>query len=222
MLRQTILNVLGNYNGAHFVLYPGYAEPGYDGEVALGDWNPLSHGKVIPKEHLTMPRVGAILEKLGVELEWEDEWTACGECGKLVRTSPDSYGWTRSYWESEEGAVCQDCVLEDPAGYLEYLESNRNTANTLDLDLESQGYRQVPESYENGLYGGQSDDPSLIAESLEKLGIGRYIFEIDGVGQFDLSFSVWVHKTEYHKLAEIESQGVDPAIAMRAALKGQS
>jgi len=221
MNTSTILNICENQPGAYFSTYSGYAEPGYDdpksGLVVLGNWNP--HG-----EDMVMPRIGAILEKLGAELEWEDEWEACSECEKLVRTSPDSYRWTRSYWESEDGAICQDCLLDDPSDYLEYLEGNPNTANTLDFDLEDQGYRHVPESYENGLYGGQCDDPHLIAESLGELGIQRFIFEINSVGQFDLAFSVWIHKSEYHKLDldEIESKGSDPALAMQSALRDAS
>lgn len=246
METATILEILDNQKDACFGVYCGYAEPGYDdpksGLVALGDWNSRTvrrkvYDKPLPPwlsikdpdatytmEDQTMPRIAAILEKLDIECEWEDEWAPCSECGKLVRVQPSSYGWTRSYWESEEGAVCQDCVLEDPEGYLEYLEGNPRAANTLDFDLGSQGYRHVEGDYKNGFHGGQCDDPHKITESLQELGIGRFIFEIDDARQFDLSFSVWVHESEYDKLDpdKIESRGDDPALAMRSALQDAS
>lgn len=227
MKTSTILRVLEGYPWAHFELhYEGYVEPGYNdpesGLIATGDWNPRSWDRPIPKEDLLMPRIGAILEKLKVELQWEDEWCTCGECGKLVRTQPDSYSWTRSYWYNEGiGLYCEDCILEDPEDYLEYLEGNPDTANTLNLDLEDQGYRRVDEDFENGLSGGQCDDPHKIAESLRELGIERFIFEIDSTEQFGLAFSVWVHKSEYDKLdlGKIESKGPDPALAAQSALR---
>lgn len=249
METSTILQILDNQPEAYFQLhYDGYAEPGYDdpksGLIATGNWNPSQRlervwpvdtpdwlkfsnqegkDKLQRVEDYTMSRIGVILGKLGTVLEWEDEWCACSECNKLVRTEPDSYSWTRSYWLQDGiGLYCQDCVKDDPEDYLEYLEGNSNAANTLDLNLEEQGYQKIDEEYENGLYGGQCDNPHKIAESLGKLGINRFIFDIDGVNQFDTSFSVWVHKSEYHKFDpdKIESKGPDPAHAMRDALAG--
>lgn len=237
---STILQVLDEYADGRFQLhYEGYAEPGYPEKelIATGNWNSRTerrrvYDKPIPDwltvknpdetyKHTdnTMPRIGAILEKLGVELEWEDEWCACEECSKLFRTEPDSYSWTPSYWAHDGiGLYCQACVQDDPEDYLEHLEGNPRAANTL-VDLEVQGYRHVDEEYENGWYGTE-DDPKAIAEKLQKQGINRFIFEIDGVRQFDLSFSVWVHESEYSKLDsdEIESKGADPAVALAAAL----
>lgn len=220
---STILQILDRQPGAYFQLhFEGYAEPGYNdpesGLITTGNWNPSGKDN-------TMPRIGAILEKLGVELEWEDEWCECSECGKLVRTQPDSYSWTRSYWLHDGiGLYCQDCVLDDPEVYLEYLEGNPKTANTLDLDLGGQGYVKTEGEYENGFHSRQNDDPEVIAKSLRKLGINRFIFEIDGTGQFDIAFSVWVHKSEYSKLdsTEIDSEGVDIAAAMQTALQDAS
>ena len=244
---STILRILDDYACGEFQLHcEGYAEPGYDPDtemIATGDWNSQTvrrrvYDKPIPGwltvknpnetfEHVdnTMPRIAAILEKLGVALEWSDEWCDCSGCSKLFRTQPNSYSWMASYWLHDGiGQYCQDCVLDDPEDYLEHLEGNPRTANTLNLDLEVHGYRHVKGDYENGLCGGQCDDPHKIAESLEKLGIGRFIFEIDDVAQFGLSFSVWVHESEYDKLDpdEIDSKGDDPARAMESALKSAS
>lgn len=222
MENGTIIDILLEQADGCFQLHESYAEPGYtdpeSGLIATGDWNSRTvrrkvYPRVIPSwltvkdpdatyEHIdnTMPRIGTILKKLGAELEWEDEWCACEECHKLFRTSPNSYSWTRSYWDSEGcGYYCEACVIDDPEDYLESLEGNPRKANTLDLDLEKQGYRKVDIDFENGLHGGQDDNSEKIAESLRKLGVERFIFEIDGVGQFEISFSVWVHETESDK-----------------------
>ena len=244
---STILQILDNYSNGGFQTYPGYAEPGYDEDcqVATGNWNssretrrrwpnkfpdfltPPKVGADAVDEYTdnTMPRIAAILEKLWVKMEWEDEWASCDGCYKLVRTQPDSYSWTPSYWMDDCGLYCEACVLDDPEGYLKYLDGNPEVANTLNLDLEPHGYRKIDADFENGLYGGQSDDPEVIADSLRELGVERFIFDIDGVGQFDCDFSVWVHESEWEKTVswldptEIESKGADPAVAMQAALR---
>ncbi len=61
-----------------------------------------------------------------------------------------------------------------------------------------------------------------MADSLEKLGINRFLFVLDDVGQFDITFSVWIHEDEHHLLkGELEgTDGVDPAEMMKQALKG--
>jgi hypothetical protein len=62
----------------------GYAEPGYtDPEkgIVFANWN------YFPRE------LPDILERGGYEIEWSDEWATCGDCGRAVRTSPNSYGW---------------------------------------------------------------------------------------------------------------------------------
>lgn len=95
----------------------GYAEPGYDGDVvALGNWNACSryNRETQRSEDIDgMPaRLGEALEKLGVAIEWSDEWTTCDECGKLVRTSPDSYSWTPSYKIDDDSCetLCHECI----------------------------------------------------------------------------------------------------------------
>lgn len=225
MNTETILRVCEKAGGERFQLhYDGYAEPGYDDPesklIATGDWNSRTETRrVYPSpfpcwltvkdpnatytfHDRTMPRIGAILEKLGVELEWEDEWVACNECYKLIRTQPDSYSWLKSYWLQDGiGYYCKDCILDDPEDYLEYLDGNSRNADTLGIDLEKYGYQRVKEDYENGWYGIE-DDPEAIADDLRAVGIEHFIFTIDCSGQFNTYFSIWVHKTEYDKLQE--------------------
>ena len=212
----TILEVCQSHGD--FRLHEGYSEPGYDskkGTVATGNWNSLSkrrrrwpkelpewldvkEGRDAIEEYTddTMPRIAAILEKLDVEIEWEDEWVECDSCYKIVRTSPDSYSWLPSYWNGEGEVLCFECIQEDPSDYIEHLKGNPNAALTLDIDLEDHGYVRLDEEteYASGFHPGQTDDPHEIAKELDAQGVSDYIFEITGTGQFDTHFVVWVHK----------------------------
>lgn len=84
-----------------------YAEPGYktpEKGIVFADWN------VFPTV------VCSILERYGYEIEWSDEWSICGDCGKAVRTQPDGYCW-KPYWNQElisNGEFCcLDCAPEE-------------------------------------------------------------------------------------------------------------
>ena len=198
----------------------GYAEPGYgdagDGDcVLLGDWNPKGGD-----------RLAALAEACGASIEWCDEWTDCGECLKAVRIQPDSYSWTMSYVEWAGEITCHECMEDDDhkRDFLESeLEDDPNRADTLDWDLEGLGYVRMDADFQNGLYGGQSANPHKIASALRERGIERFVFQIDSVGQFDARFSCWLHEDEdMPSLAEAETDGSDPAAAMKAALQDAS
>jgi len=208
----------------------GYSEPGYDGDlVATGNWNTVTvyneeTGKCDTVDE-TPRRVGHLLEKVGFSLEWSDEWTTCDNCQKLVRTMGDSYSWTRAYVQDEYAEIiCHECVAKDPAPYLEVFENNHRHGWTLhDINPEDHGYMAIKQEFEKGLYGGQSDDPEKIATSLRDMGITRFLFLIDSVGQFEARFKVLVHKSEIDKFSEeafseAETTGPDPAVVMQNAL----
>jgi hypothetical protein len=203
--------------------YDGYSEPGCDepecGLIATGNWNKVTRWNrdTQQREDIddTPCRVARLFEKLGIETEWEDEWTECCECSGLIRTEPDCYSWTRSYVETEyNGPVCEDCTLEDPEAYLESLEGNEDAAVTLDVDPGAYGYRKLnKERYETGFHPGQDASPKLVAKTLRGFGLSRFLFTLDSVGQFDAEWSVWLHKSEWQefkaKRAEFDAANVD-------------
>jgi len=210
----------------------GYAEPSYDdpksGLVALGNWNGITRydrdtGKFEPIDD-TPIRVANLLERLGVELEWEDEWITCSSCNKLVRTQPNSYCWLQSYVEVSGDALCMNCV--DPAEYLESLEGEFTKANTIqDIDPSKYDYIRLDQDFEHGMHYGQDASPELIAKALKRRGIQRYLFNIDSRGQFDVDFSAWVHKDEAHLITPLKSaefNGPSVAGAMERGLREAS
>lgn len=208
-----------------------YAEPGYSdprsGVTAFGNWNTVTRydGNKFVVVDDSVARLSTLLERLGVELEWSDEWATCDCCHKAVRTKPDSYSWQPSYASTDDGIVCHECLEEDPSDYLKSLEGDSGRCVTIDLDLEAAGYKLVADDFENGLYGGQCDDPRLIGQALRRQSVERFIFKLDRTGQFDMSFSVWVHESESLDVAAFEeapTAGVDPADGLRVALADAS
>ncbi len=204
----------------------GYAEPGYSGEViAFGNWNEVGSDKI-------MEKVAKLLEKAGISVEWSDEWTTCVECGKALRTEADSYSWTLAgvHNEGEGSYECEDCVQQDAAGYLESIEGKSRKAVTCGIDPEDHGYVRLGDEddrdFENGLMGGQDDDPQKIGKALRARGVKRYLFKITGKGQFDVRFAVYVHESEAAKAKEplkpSEVRGKDPAEGLKAAFADAS
>lgn len=212
---QRILEIVKDSGNAGYIelYFNGYAEPGYSegesGIIALGNWNDdTKWDKVMGRQVVCdyPSRVLRLFERMGIECEWSDEWCSCSNCGKLVRTSADSYGWTPSYTLGDGELNCHECLEEDPESHLESLEGNSDTANTISsIDPEDHGYFKINEySFVTGWFSGQTDDPRKVAKELEAKGIKRYLFNIDNVRQFDSRWSVYVHESEVNKLEDKE------------------
>ena len=209
----------------------GYAEPGYSdsksGVIALGNWNTVDKWnkkgtKRVGKPDVTMVLFSDVLAALDVKLEWSDEWGACYECGGLVRTKPDSYSWKQSYYEDENGFLCHNCAPKYAEDILKELEGKEEHCLTLStIDPEKFGYVKLLDDLEHGWHPGQDADPKVIARNLREQGVGRFLFVLDSTGQFDLSFSTWVHESEVDKLKgkEIKTDGPSVSGGLQAMLK---
>ena len=109
----------------------GYAEPGYmnpESEIiAFGNWNRVTkykNGSFVTID-AAPDHVAEKLQKLGVELEWSDEWDFCKGCGKAFRIKPSSYSWQQHSVDDGCGTtICGKCVEDDPANYLRCLEGH--------------------------------------------------------------------------------------------------
>ena len=199
--------------------HAGYGEPGYDdpeiGIIATGNWNNDDEYDREKRERVvtsTLPkRVAELLEKLGVSIEWEDEWSECSDCGKLVRTSADSYSWQPSYVCGDGELLCHDCVEEDPEEHLKSLEGNPSVCNTLEnIDPTEHGYVAFNEdSYESGWHPGQTDDPKTVAKELRERGVSRFVFQLDENSQFYSRWSVFVHEDEAHLVGLADAPSVE-------------
>lgn len=192
--------------GEYIHTAPDYAERGYcmddeNGIVVFANWNPprCRTGKMpaLTREENRMPRAAEILERLGCEIEWSDEWTTCCDCGRAVRMQPDSYDWQPSYVVFNDcEIVCENCVAEDPDEYFESLDGSTSRSHHISaINPADHGYFPNDEWFESGYHPWQTDDPGKIAGILESHGIGRFFFETAS-SQFYVSFRVWIHDDE--------------------------
>jgi hypothetical protein len=159
-----------------------YAEKGYtiktEKGILFGNWNYFSR------------KACDLLEQAGYELEWEDEWDTCADCGRAIRTSADSYGWTASYVILNDcELVCLDCL--DFGDYLESIEDNPDKACTPDINPNQYGYTLIDNSFESGLHPGQNDNPKSILENMQSKGYKHLVFRVSRVGQFDVNFEIY-------------------------------
>ena len=126
---------------------------------------------------------------------FSDEYAVCECCNKAFRTSPDSYSWTQNYWLGDGFIICEDCVREEYSeDYLESLQNNPKTANTIlsDSEMENAGYEKVnTDSYESGWYGRCEDPEEILEREMESNPDYDYVFSICGSGQFHTEFDLW-------------------------------
>lgn len=203
---------------------PHYSEPGYQppkSGIVLGNanltlpWvrNETEADKTLRNQARTrsmVARVFMALERLGYEFEWSDEWRECACCHGAVRCNADSWGWRRYYYEDEAhgDVICGDCICENVEdqrdAYLEWIEGNHRRALTFDLNLEELGYLHLNKRFEHGFHPGQDADPEKVADEIVRCGGKRFIFEMDSAGQFDITFSVWLHKDEAHIIDKLD------------------
>jgi len=171
-----------------------YAGEGNDGIecAATGNWNTVTEYNVEMKQRVTVPggdlpaRLLKVLEKLGVECEWSDEWTTCCECGRLLRTNPDSWGFRPYFQETDDGAVCFDCEPEHPfpdtrrwlddegacRSGKEFVGKRTLAEAVLDPDATDEHLQFVWDKLErSGDVEGRDRTRAILAAACEKLGI---------------------------------------------------
>ena len=173
---------------AYFDFASGCVEPGYDDKpVILANWNHVSD------------KVFDNLEKKGFSCEWSDEWITCDSCYKVFRSSPSSYSWQMSGIIRDGGALCLECL--DPWEYYQFLENNPKQAVTWPIAEKysptEYGYTLVQSDYENGFHPGQNSDPKeILSGALKQNPNGKFLFVMDGQGQFDIEFSLYIRNNE--------------------------
>ena len=211
-------------------LYSGCAEPGYDDiPVLAADWNGPSisgnsdythkNGKQEltnrGKERYRLYKLGGFIDDFfgsDVSKEWDDEWTSCGECGKAIRTNPDSYSWEPNFVQSDYGLVCADCASEDDLA--DYTNTTDRAIPSWMHDIANKAgfvcafddpYLFVScKRFQTGFHPGQNDTPQEALQELYDLCEGKeffkkkydYLFAITDKGQFDISWTVLIRERE--------------------------
>lgn len=205
---KTISMLLERYYDHFSEFASEYGEPGYscDGGVFLGNyWCRCEHGPEKEGEHRLhgmdyhYPRFFTALAEQGFELEWKDEWMVDYEFDKAYRTHGDSYSWTPSV------VLTDDCEWLTPDSDVEeWIDWALNCPDRALLPrvvsteaITEAGFTLFDGELANGWYPGQTDDPHKIAKRIESLSpFVEYVFFINGVGQFDMHFSVYVRNLD--------------------------
>ncbi len=140
-----------------------------------------------------------ILEYIGMEKDawgFDDEYSTCNNCYKIIRTSPTHYGWMPNFIYFDHELICGECIREDSSEYLEYILNNPEKANTI-LDpevLEKEGYKKHNGEYESGLHIGMDDDPKKVFAKLkDKYNV---IFHLYETSQFYITWHVYTKEKE--------------------------
>lgn len=196
------------------------------GGIAYADWNDIGgYGDRNPyskRARTLLKRVGDLLEQIGCELDWSDQVSTCDGCGKLIQTSPDCYSWQPEFVVGDGDITCAVCLADAGESYLEGLEGNERESCICTVDPSDYGYVKVADELERGFHPGQDADPRVIAKALRAKGVSRFLFQVDSVGQFDASFSVWIHESESKKVSELsrdETDGPSVSEAMKRGLE---
>lgn len=165
---------------------------------------------------------------------FSDEWSVCPNCSAYAfRHSPDSYSWAPCYLEFPDGdQFCPQCweddksLIEDHiAAWLEHSRREGSITLIRQYDPAEYGWTQLDEKYQNGLYGGQNDDPKLIIELFQQQDPPIDVLFTGYTGQFDITFFAWVRDSEVERalfaLAKYHGLPFDPATEMSKALRGE-
>ena len=189
-LVESRTNLRRTFNFAQDYAERGYSSP--ENGIVFGNWNPVcgfDKTKEIQKRD-PVSKLARVLKAAGFELEWEDEWSTCCDCGKAVRTSPDSYSWTVGFRIVNEcELVCLDCL--DPEAYLAECEDDCDKAFPPEWNPESFGYTKHNGDFETGFHPGQNDSPAAILKLLHSQGKRGVVFRIKSSGQFDLTWEAY-------------------------------
>ncbi len=180
--------------------YPGISEKGYDDiPMICANWNKKKLRRIL--------NWGEKYFQGEIQFEWDDEWTMCVECNKAVRSHADSYGWSPSFLWLNDDIICHNHYEDYVEDIIEYYKNDTSKAVHSDFFplLKKAGFicyspDEYCQRFETGFHPHQTDDPAKVAKDIqENLPGYDYIFKIDSVGQFDISWSVFLRKGDYNE-----------------------
>lgn len=169
--------------------------------TVFGDWSSQSKFIDNVKEILELDPDMAdyqVEKELETNFVFDDEYDFCSDCHAVIRMSPSHYGWQPDFMIGDGYIACNKCFNNNEDYQEAYIEDRVNNPTSAinglitEKQIEELGFTKANnDSYESGLHYGQNDDPETIYNTL-KNDYSEVIFFIDGVGQFDIDFSVWV------------------------------
>jgi hypothetical protein len=131
---------------------------------------------------------------LKVERVYPDSHDLCAweGCDRLISLQP-GYKSKDFFFIEGEGNYCQECVAEHLAEeYIEhYVNNPDDILNNWIVDPEEHGWQMLDtDRFESGLHRGQNDDPKAVIKLFGPFNVP--VIFTGSVGQFDISWSVWI------------------------------
>lgn len=114
-----------------------------------------------------------IEQLLDVTFVFNDEYTKCTECDKVIRITPTSAFWQPNYHVGDGYIVCEECFNNNSDYQEAYLEERINNSKKAVGDLLEEGkltelgFKKLDVEYEQGLYD-RHDDPNEILDNLNE------------------------------------------------------
>lgn len=186
--RAAATATLAKYRVEEIRFAPDYAEPGYGPAgkgILLANWNKVEVDR-------TMVRLGDIIERLGYQTEWSDEWVECDDCGKTFRTIPNCYFWEQSGIDGEE-CLCRECI--DWETLCRAREDNPGSCVPSSVNPAEFGYVLAKTDFETGFHPGQTDNPVEVYKTV-KTESNHVLLRIKEVSQFYSVWEVWTREEE--------------------------
>lgn len=132
----------------------------------------------------------------GAVMVYGDEYSTCSDCGKVIRTSPDSYHWQPDFHIGDGYIACNECFNGDSDYQEKYLEERINNPKQAVNGVMSEqqimdlGFEKVDETFEDGWYH-VNDDPKEIYDRLSEK-YDDVLFLVNNVEQFRINFVAFV------------------------------
>jgi hypothetical protein len=176
-------------------------------EIDFGEWQEediYTNKAVVVANWNNLPAaLPDYINRLNIDIAYSDECLYC-ECGKYMNLAPGSYGWVSNFIRTDSDIICRKCIENDPSLITDnefqdnYFINNDDVALpfwTVNL-IEKDGFVRYEEDYESGWHDGQTDTPESIIQDIEDIDKYERLWVIDGKGQFDIDFSLYLRKIE--------------------------
>jgi hypothetical protein len=183
--------------------FPGVAEPGYDDTpMFASNWNKVSRKLYDWLEEQA--------KEANCQIDWDDEWTSCGICGKAIRMVQDSYSWIGYYVRTDYELYCMDCIKGDATLQRDVLPEFINDPRMAlhpDFPLSDHDFHPYCENgdeieFDSGLHTHWDDDPKKVATRIrEKYGEKvQIVFQLTDAEQFGIHWKAFIRSGDSHEI----------------------
>jgi len=114
--------------------------------IILADWNNLFNYEQFGKTEHNWRQVNKLTDfienRCNALTGFDDEYTSCSSCAKIISTTPGYYGDQKNYIMTEYDILCRNCVLDDPESIIDDFKNDPGKAlpDWFYPEIEKDGY----------------------------------------------------------------------------------